>query len=238
MLEASAPFAPFARGHMASHVVDIGGSYEAYAAERRAAGVGLLKDCDKKRRKAERELGPVRFTAFSRAAADFDQLIATHQSDIFAPGWTQRLVRDLFASRDPEFGGTLFTLHFGERLAAAHLHLRGRRTIHGWLIAHDPEAERYSPGLLLFQDILRWMETTPYHRLDLGPGDYRFKRELANTEVSVGHGFVGVFSPATLVRRAAYGLRQAAESLPLGDLSQLPGKAMRRMDRLRGLRSA
>lgn len=246
MLEASAPFAPFARGHMASHVVDIGGSYEAYAAERRAAGVGLLKDCDKKRRKAERELGPVRFTAFSRAAADFDQLIAwkraqlraTHQSDIFAPGWTQRLVRDLFASRDPEFGGALFTLHFGERLAAAHLHLRGRRTIHGWLIAHDPEAERYSPGLLLFQDILRWMETTPYHRLDLGPGDYRFKRELANTEVSVGHGFVGVFSPATLVRRAAYGLRQAAESLPLGDLSQLPGKAMRRMDRLRGLRSA
>lgn len=246
MLQQSAPFAPFARGRFAAHVVDIGESYEAYAAERRAAGVGLLKDCDKKRRKAEREVGPLRFTAFSPSSADLDQLVAwkreqlraTRQSDIFAPDWTRRLLRRLFESSDPAFGGTLFTLHFGERLAAVHFHLRGPRTIHGWMIAHDPAVERYSPGLLLFQDILRWMETTPYHRLDLGPGDYRFKLELANTQVTVGHGFVGVLSPATLVRRLAYGLRQTAEALPLGDVSELPGKAMRRFDRIRGLRSA
>lgn len=246
MLGASQPFTGFLRGIERSQVVEVGAGYEAYAAERRAAGVGLLKDCDKKRRKAEREIGPVTFTAFSRASGDFDQLIAwkraqlraTGQFDIFAPGWTQRLFRDLFASRDPDFGGALFTLHIGGKLAATHMHLRGGRTIHAWMIAYDGAFERYSPGLLLFQDILRWMETTPYHRLDLGTGDYRFKRELANAAVEVGHGFVGVASPATLLRHAAYSLRQAAEALPLGGMSALPGKAMRRMDRLRGLRSA
>ncbi|WP_300573972.1 GNAT family N-acetyltransferase [Phenylobacterium sp.] len=246
MLDGSGPFQGFSHGESVSHVIEIGEGYETYAAERRAAGVGLLKDCDKKRRKAQREQGEVVFTAFNRSSADYDQLIAwkraqlraTGQFDIFQPGWTRRLLADLFESRDPDFGATLFTLHIGGALAAAHLHLRSGRTIHGWLIAHNPAFERASPGLLLFQDILRWMDTTPYSRLDLGAGDYRFKRELANAEVRVGHGFVGVLSPATLLRQAAYSLRRAAEALPLGAASELPGKAMRRVDRLRGLRSA
>jgi len=47
---------------------------------------------------------------------------------------------------------------------------------------------------------------------------------------------VGVPSPAALMRGCAYGVRQAAEALPLGRVSALPGKAMRRLDLLRGLR--
>ncbi|MFN3521261.1 MAG: GNAT family N-acetyltransferase [Phenylobacterium sp.] len=243
-LEGVGPFDAYARGRMVSHVVDVSGGYAAYEAERKAAGVGLLKDCEKKRRKAEREHGEVKFTAYSRSEAAFEQLIAwkraqyraTGQTDIFAAEWTGRLLRDLFASRDPEFGGALFTLHLGDRLAAVHLHLRGRHTIHGWIIAHDPAFEKLSPGLLLFQSILKWMDETPYRRLDLGPGDYRFKRELANARQGMSHGFVGLPSPATLVRGAAYGVRAAAEALPLGRVSELPGKAMRRMDRWRALR--
>ncbi|WP_374574873.1 GNAT family N-acetyltransferase [Phenylobacterium sp.] len=243
-LEGVEPFDAFARGRMNSYVVDVAEGYAAYEAERKAAGVGVLKDCDKKRRKAERDAGPVVFTAFSRSETAFETLIAwkraqyqaTGQTDIFASDWTVDLLRDLFASRDPDFGGVLFTLDIGDRLAAAHLHLRGRRTIHGWIIAHDPAFEKLSPGLLLFQSILRWMDETPYHRLDLGPGDYRFKRELANASQGMSHGFVGVPSAATLVRSAAYGVRAAAEALPLGRVSDLPGKAMRRMDRWRALR--
>ncbi|WP_421933844.1 GNAT family N-acetyltransferase [Phenylobacterium sp.] len=244
MIEAQAVFAPYARGRDLSHVVDVTEGYEAYEAARREAGTSVLKDCDKKRRKVEREIGPAVFTPFSRSQADFDQLVAwkraqldaTGQTDIFDAGWTLRLMQDLFERRDPDFGAALFTLHFGDRLAAVHLHLHGKQTIHGWLIAHDPEFERYSPGILLFQDILRWMDATPYTRLDLGPGDYRFKRELANAGVWVTHGFVGGVAPAALVRHAAYGVRAAAEALPLGKMSALPGKAMRRMDVLRGLR--
>ncbi|HEY9216522.1 MAG TPA: GNAT family N-acetyltransferase [Phenylobacterium sp.] len=245
MLATQTAFAPFARGKVTSHLIEVPDGYGAYEAQRKAAGVGVLKDCDKKRRRAEREVGPVTFTAFSRSEAAFEQLLAwkraqfrtTNQTDIFAAGWTLDLLKQLFESRDPEFGAVLYSLHIGDRLAAVHLHLRGRRTIHAWMISHDPEFDRHSPGLLLFQDILRWMDETPFDRLDLGPGDYRFKRELANAGVEIAHGFVGLPSTATLARAAAYEVRKAAESLPLGPVSELPGKAMRRLDQWRGLRS-
>ena len=244
MLEDQALFAPLARGREDSHVIDVADGYAAYEAGRKAAGVSALKDTDKKRRKVERDLGPVTFTAFSRSRADFDQLVAwkqaqwraTGQTDVFAAGWPLALVRGLFASRDPDFGGILFTLHIGETLAAAQMNLRGGRNIHSWIIGHDPRFERYSPGMLLFQDILRWMDDTPYSRLDLGAGDYRFKRELSNVKVGVTHGFIGAPSAAALMRETAYAVRKAAESLPLGRMSELPGKAMRRLDLMRGLR--
>ena len=130
----------------------------------------------------------------------------------------------------------LFTLRVDGKLAAAQFNLRGATAINSWLIGHDPQFERWSPGMILFQDILRWMDGQPWGRLDLGAGDYRFKRELANQIVQVAHGFVGAPSPAALVRGAAYGVRQAAEALPLGAVSELPGKAMRRLDLIRGLR--
>lgn len=231
------------RGQTDSWIVETPDGYAAYEVGRRAAGSGVLKDIDKKRRKAEREVGPAVFTAMSDSRADFDQLIAwkraqliaTGQTDYFRTPWVMNLVEALFATRDAGFGGGLYTLRLGGKLAAVHLHLRGAHTIHGWLIAHNPQFERYSPGLMLFQDILKSMDGTPYDRLDLGAGDYRFKREFSNARQTVVFGFLGSPSPATFVRQAAYGVRHMAESLPLGRMSELPGKAMRRLDLLRGL---
>lgn len=243
MLADDVTLARHGRGRSDSWIVELADGYGAYAEERRAAGVGLLKDIDKKRRKAERDVGPSVFTAMSDDEAALDQLIAwkraqlaaTGQTDLFRTSWVNRLVEDLFRRRDPAFGGGLYTLRLGGTLAAVHLHLRGRRTIHAWLIAYNPELERYSPGLLLFQDILKSMDGTPHQRLDLGTGDYRFKRELSNARRTVVFGFLGSPSVPTLVRHAAYGVRGLAEALPLGRLSEMPGKAMRRIDLLRGL---
>ncbi|MFI4935368.1 MAG: GNAT family N-acetyltransferase [Caulobacterales bacterium] len=244
MLESQSAFAPYVKGRADSWIVDLPEGYAAYAAERREAGVTTFKDLDKKKRKVEREVGPVTFTARSTSRADLERLIelkraqhvATGQTDIFAASWPVRLVQNLFATREADFGGALFTLHIGEELAAAQFHIMGERTVHAWLIAHDEAYERYSPGLLLFQQILKWMDDEPYDRLDLGYGDYRFKRDLSNAKQGVVHGFVGIPSPASFMRGAAYRFRQMAETLPLGAVSELPGKAMRRVDMLRGLR--
>ncbi len=237
-------FAPYVRGTRLSYVLETPDGYAAYAEGRRAAGSGIIKDLDKRHRKVEREVGPTRFTAHETDAAVLDQLLAwkraqyraTGQTDVFAAGWTAELVRDLFRSKAEGLGGGLFTLHIGERLAAAQFNLLGRQTLHAWVIAHEDEFERYSPGLLLFQDILKWMDRTPYRALDLGAGDYRFKLQLASVHRPVAHGFVGRPSPATLFRAAQYQVRAAAERLPLGAASELPGKAMRRLDLWRGLR--
>ncbi|HEY5070679.1 MAG TPA: GNAT family N-acetyltransferase [Caulobacteraceae bacterium] len=244
MLEDQAAFAPYAHGRSHSWIVDLAGGYDAYAKGRSAAGASLFKDLEKKKRKATRLCGPVRFTPASSDAGDLEQLFqwkraqlrSTGQVDIFAASWPMPLMRDLFTRSDPAFRGMLLTLHMGDKLAAAHFHLLGRHTIHAWIISHDTAFERFSPGLMLFQETLRWMADEGFSRLDLGAGDYRFKRQLANATQSLMHGYVGVPSSAALVRGAAYGLRKAAETLPLGVISALPGKAMRRLDVLRALR--
>jgi CelD/BcsL family acetyltransferase involved in cellulose biosynthesis len=244
MLAGQTAFAPYARGRQSSLIVDIADGFDAYKQGRKDAGVGVLKDAAKKRRKAERETGEVVFTPFASDTGALDQLIAwkraqlraTGQTDIFSTSWTGRLLRQLHEAATPEFGASLYTLHMGGELAAAHLHLHGREVVHGWIIAHNAAFERYSPGILLFVDLLQWMDQGPYNRLDLGAGAYRFKAELSNATQDVTDGFVGLPSAAALTRAAVYGVRRAAESLPLGPVSDLPAKAMRRMDRWRGLR--
>jgi CelD/BcsL family acetyltransferase involved in cellulose biosynthesis len=236
-------FAGCVRGHAVSHVIDLRRGYDAYAGERQAAGTDILKDCAKKRRKMERELGDVVFTAESGSAADFERLIAwkraqyaeTGQTDTLACDWPLTLLRNLFESRDPALRGVLFTLHAGGKLAAAHFALCTPTIAHAWFIAHDEELQRYSPGVVLITEVLRWAAARSMAEVDLGPGDYRFKLSLANAQRAVGHGFVGRFAPATWMRAAQYEVRRAAEALPLGRFSALPGKAMRRLDLWRGL---
>ena len=89
--------------------------------------------------------------------------------------------------------------------------------------------------MILIAEILRWAAAAGVRELDLGPGDYRFKQSLANLARPVAHGYVGRPSASALVRAAAYGVRDTVEAMPLGSVSALPGKAMRRLDLIRGL---
>lgn len=237
-------FAPHLRVGCDSHVIDLSDGYEAYAKGRKAAGSGILPDTAKKRRKLEKEQGEVRFTARSGALGDLEtllgwksaQLKASGHPDLFEAGWTARLVHQLHEQAQPGCEGVLFTLHVGERLAAAHFALVGHGVVHAWFIGHEEDFSRYSPGVVLIADILRWASDEGLREMDLGPGDYRFKLQLANAARPLGHGYVGLPSAATLVRAAQFGVRRAAEALPLGRYSELPGKAMRRLDKWRGLR--
>ncbi len=243
MLRSDRAFAGHAQGGDEAYVVDLSDGWAAYEQGRREAGTDILKDIAKKRRKLEREAGPIAFRAFSRSRGDFDtlfawkraQLLRTRQTDITATPWVRLLLENLFESRDPDFGGALFTMHVGDRLAAAHFHLRGPGQVHAWFIAHDEGFERYSPGLVMFGELLTWMADSPYRELDLGPVAYRFKDRLATRTRQIAYGFVGRPSPAALVRAAEYGVRRVAERLPLGRFSELPGKAMRRLDLIRAL---
>lgn len=244
MSAADPVFGTRAEGVQDSYLVDLSGGWEAFEQNRREAGTDILKDMAKKRRKLERDFGPLTFTALSRSSADFAKLkdwkrahsFRTRQTDVLACDWVGRLLDELFESHDPDFGGALSTLHIGDRLAAAQFNLRGRSELHSWFIAHDPEFERCSPGLVLFHDLMRWMAAeSALKRLELGPVSYRFKDRIANAPHPLAYGYAGLDSPVTLIRAAQYGVRKAAETLPLGPASQWPGKAMRRLDLWRGL---
>jgi CelD/BcsL family acetyltransferase involved in cellulose biosynthesis len=242
LLADQAAFARGVRGVAQSQVIDLSAGYDAYAVARRAAGTDILQDTAKKRRKLEREQGAAVF-AVSRDVAEFDQMTAwkraqyraSGQTDIFQVGWTEALLRSLFERNAPDFGGAFFTLHVDGKLAAAHFALRQGGVLHAWFIAHDEAFARYSPGVILINEILRWAPAQGIRELDLGPGDYRFKHSLANVKRDVAHGYIGRPSAAALARGAAYQVRATAEALPLGRFSALPGKAMRRLDLIRSL---
>ncbi len=243
MLADQPTFAPFLRGEGESHLIRLADGIEAYAAERKAAGSGILGDTAKKLRKLEREIGPVRFTPASASAEDWAQAMAwkraqyrtTRQTDIFATPWVSAFLQRLRDEADDRFGARLYTLHAGDRLVATHIALHNGPVLHAWFIAHDEETSRYSPGVILMVEMLRWAAGRGLREFDLGPGAYRFKTSLANGSRAVGHGFVGRASAAAAGRWAQYGVRRAAEALPLGRFSALPGKAMRRVDIWRGL---
>lgn len=237
-------FAPHLRVACDSRLIDLTGGFDTYAAARKAAGSSILADTAKKRRKLEKDHGAIRFTAQSASIEDLAVLMGwksaqwreTNQPDVFQTPWTAELVRRLHAHPEPGCAGELFTLHVGDRLAAAHFALAGSEVLHAWFIAHDDHFARYSPGVVLIVDILKWAGERGLREMDLGPGDYRFKLQLANAGRAIGHGYVGRPSAATFVRAAQFGVRQAAEALPLGRYSDLPAKAMRRIDNWRGLR--
>lgn len=235
--------APHLRVFGESHVIDLAQGFDAYAAERKAAGSNILADTAKKKRKLEKEVGPAVFTAESPSREDWDTAVAwkraqyraTRQTDIFATPWVPAFLDRLRGEADDRFGARLFTLHAGGKLLATHIALVNGPVLHAWFIAHDEEAQRYSPGVVLIVEMLRWAAARGMREFDLGPGAYRFKTSLANASRPVGHGFAGSASPALAGRWAQYGVRRAAERLPLGRFSHLPGKAMRRMDLWRGL---
>lgn len=244
LLASQEPMARFGKDATETRLVDLPNGYAAYEAEQKSRGAKIFKRLGTSRRNAERNFGPLRFTAMSPSVEILDQLIAmksgqlkeTGKSDIFGPQWSNNMVHDLFKSEIPDFGACLFTLHVGDELAAIHLHLRNRRVLSGWLITHFEKFQSFSPGVVLFQEILQWMETVGLTRLDLGAGDYQFKRAFANATQGVVSGSIGVPSPVTWMREAAYGAATLAEALPLGKFSHYPARARRRLDVIRSLR--
>lgn len=231
MLRSQSAFVPHFRGAVPAFAADAAQGYDRYA-EGMGGPAGVLGELDDVRAEVEAALGPIAFTALSRRRDDLIELLGWRGEVL--PDWAAGLIHQLFLDRDQAFGGGLFTLHAGERLIAAQFHLRGRHTLHAWLCAHDRALERFSPSLLLSQDILRWMDETPYSTLDFGVGGARTGRPLSNVVRNVGVGTVSHPSPASLLRAAAGRLRSAAGLASAPELAALPGRAAR--SALRALR--
>lgn len=225
--------------------IDLEAGFEAYAADRARAGSQIVRECASRRRGLDRAHGGVRFTPVSLDCRDLTRLIqwkrqqclATGQVDVLAPDWARSLIDHLVFAPDPHLKALLFTLHVGGSLAAAHLALATPRRLHAWIIGYDASYGRYSPGNVLMMEVVRWAAASGYEALDLGPGEVPFKRRLANRITEVGSGFLARPSLSGWSGQAAFAARRLAESLPLGALSGLPARAMRRWDRMRALAS-
>ncbi len=229
------------------HVVRFPEGWDAWCAERQAAGSKVVSLARKRLSKLTRdhEIGAVALDAFSTDQAAFEALIGwkreqmhrTGVTDIFEHAWIDGLVRDTFAApaSDPHFGGAMFVLRLSGQPVAVLFCLRAGKALHAWFVAHDPKFGDYSPGFILIAQAIKTAAAQGFTEMDLGPGDYRFKTSFANYGRPIGSGFIGRPGLSSAFKAAQFQMRALVEGLPVGRAKQWPAKAMRRVDIARGL---
>ena len=175
-------------------------------------------------RRVEREVGPLRFVANSTDAAllgtvlgwKSDQYRQSGKRDLFAPGWIREAVDRIFATHADGCSGMLSLLYAGDRLVAGHFGMRSRQVWHYWFPSYDPEAAKYSPGLILLLKMAEHAPAIGVQIIDLGKGISLYKERLMNASALVASGSVELPSWLASVRRSAErNLRSLLANSPL-----------------------
>jgi len=199
-----------------SHTIELERGFAAYVEECRLRGSGNMSGAPHttlaRKRRLERQLGPVRFEMYDFEPCSLRQLIAwkslqynraRHPSDAFARPWTVSLLERIHATRTRTFAGVLSTLSAGDTLLAAHMGMRSESVLHWWFPAYDPNPSylKFSPGLILLLELCRAANEFGIRTIELGPGDEPYKLLVANGQIDVGAGFVGCTSIPLSCRR-------------------------------------
>jgi CelD/BcsL family acetyltransferase involved in cellulose biosynthesis len=224
LLEPCPDFAPWVESSRPSPLLDTTGGLDGYLGRASRSGKDNMGQARRRTRKAERDLGPVRFAA---DVVDEDalrrvvqlkraQYAATGARDHFAEPDRLALLTRLLHTRGTEFGGVLSTLHAGPHLLAAHFGLRSGSVLHWWFPVYDPQFAALAPGWMLLRELVAASPALGIARIDLGRGDDEYKRRAKTGEVVVSQGIVTRRGTYRAVRRARNSMIGAAKSSVLG----------------------
>ncbi|MFU7558341.1 GNAT family N-acetyltransferase [Roseiconus sp. JC912] len=178
-----------------------------------------------KTRKLNREVGEVEFEFDCRDLDLLRQAIQwkrnqynrTHILDLFATGWTRKLVEELFHIPRNANGlrGVLSTLKAGGKMVAAHFGIREGDLLHYWFPVYDPAFAKYSPGTGLFVSILQSAQQLGLRCIDMGYGEQPYKRKQTDATGVVGQGCISPAMPYRLMCRTQNQLTSMVKSLPM-----------------------
>lgn len=227
-------FEPYVTVRGESPYLDLSQGYDAYAAQRRAAGSNELKEVPRKLRKCERERGAVTFELDCRDEQMLEQVMqwksaqlrANGLADVFAFPWTAALLRNIHREGSSTFGGLLTVLRLDGKPVSILFSLRSASVVHGWIFAYDKELAPYSPGSILLMKMAQAAEQHGISKIDLGKGTERYKLSLASAATPLWEGTVGRTSAALWLRSTWRSARDWVSRSPLAGVSQVPGKAI------------
>lgn len=193
------PFLPFHHRRYRSPVVDLRAGYDTFMEEVRTNSKDLIAQVARRRRKLEREVGPV-LCEWQSSDPDGDLLRLSQWKsdqyaregtwDRFAVPWITEALALLVRSRDPTCTGLLTSVRAGEHLVAAHFGLLGTDRLSWWFPAYNPEFGRYSPGLILLLDIIAEAARRGVRMVDLGRGEHGYKLRVTSRYYEVAEGEV------------------------------------------------
>jgi CelD/BcsL family acetyltransferase involved in cellulose biosynthesis len=193
LLAAQTPLAPYHRKSAASPIISCAGGYANYVEDLKARGSEQLSQAQRKARKLEREVGPLRFVCDERTPDSFQQRLRLKELQFGAfPAWATGILERILACRTPPFSGLLSVLYAGDTLVAAHLGMRSASVWHYWFPCYDTRFAAYSPGVLLLMHMAQAAPALNLATLDLGKGGQEYKRRLMNGSIPLAEGSVEV----------------------------------------------
>ena len=233
-----AGFGGLGRAESVSHLVDLADGFEAYARPPGGrAAPKAVANFRRAMRKLEADGRAVTVTVEEDDDAPLRDLMrlksqqyrASGHPDALSWDWSRRLIDALPVSRDGRFGRVLSSLWIDGVFAAGHLGLRSGPVIHHWLPAFERDFSSYAPGHLLAVEIAKAAPDQGVTTMDLGPGDYVWKREFANSQAPLVSGIAYAASMQGAVAVAAN--RSSSKLAALGKLGQLPQRAFGKLER-------
>lgn len=212
---------------------DLSGGYDAWLADRQARRPRFFKGKRRNARALEREVGALEFTWSRDDHGLIDYVIAlkraqyrrTRQHDIFACGWTERMLRTLAESRADDFGLGFATLRAGGSLVAAEIGLLSGEVYHLWLPVYEVAYARFGPGMLMTLQTLEAVAAAGVTQVDFGRDDAEYKAYFADPAAAVTEGFAP--AGADLASRLA---DRAMDTAPLRRLAETRARVRRRFD--------
>lgn len=223
-----------------SWIIDVRNGYDAFESDRTAVEPKAFRNIRSRRRKLEEWEGGHDFTLDDQRPEMLAKMIEwkreqyhrTKVFDVFSIRWTRDLMAALMRRRSDRFRGICSTLEINGEVAAVHAGMASEKRTHYWFPAYDPAFNKVSPGLLLLLEVVRDSAERGLSSVELGPGDYDFKRHLGSWQVPLFQGCVMTRSAPALLRSAANALADGFERLPVRGLSSLPRRALRKADKL------
>jgi CelD/BcsL family acetyltransferase involved in cellulose biosynthesis len=210
-----------------SPFIEINGDFDAYLARQRKKKQEIAQT-QRKIRKVEREIGPLRFEYEGEDARSWETLIRwksdqyqrTGATNPFAYKWASRLLENISRSRSPDLKGIVSSLYFGDRLAAVHFGFSSGGILHWWFPAYDTALSQYSPGMILLLETIRTAYDSGIARIDLGKGEERYKLSFMTGSRVLNEGTIDAGPIMHAIRKHCIGLRRAALSTSIGKYSK------------------
>ena len=152
----------------------------------------LVSDTERRERKLMAEHGPIRFEAQSATPEqDLGFLVALknaqyrrtgHDGGALLDPANARFLSHLLAAVDPDCLPRLSVLRCGGQWVAGHFGLQCGPLLHYWFPVYDNRFSAYSPGRILYRNILLASKEQGIICIDRGEGDTGAKRDFANEE--------------------------------------------------------
>jgi CelD/BcsL family acetyltransferase involved in cellulose biosynthesis len=177
------------------HITDIRNGPDAYFAALLQRDRILVRDTERRMRKAESSYGALRFSGTDRIASNMiaalieqkrQQYQRTAVSDAFAKSANVRLIAAMNEAPAPDCRLVMSQLEAGNRMLAQHIGPQYHDVLSHWFPVYDPEARNVSPGRLLLWLMIQRASEDGIGLIDFGEGDALYKREFATTTTRYG----------------------------------------------------